>query len=907
MCNKDVMMLCLAFSAIAAGADIDSSIRPVEPRCEYLVDPVGIDETHPRLSWKVAAEGSGTRDLRQSAYRVIVASSLDRLTKDESDLWDSGKVNSDDSTCAVYDGKSLTSGMGCWWKVQAWDQSGKASRWSLPAHWTMGLLNPEDWKATWIGYDAPADAAHKNAEAEGGLVLAPPRYLRHDFLLHGPIKRAMAYCSALGNFELHVNGQKVSDDQLMPGWTDYDKRVYYRAYDVTKLVRKGINAAGAILGDGWYCGYVGYGGQRDHYGKHTRFMGQIVVEYRDGSSEVIPTSSEWRAATGPILWSDFLMGETYDARQELIHWDLPGYDDRSWAPVDETAAIQAKLEAFPSHPVLPYSKLAASKVTEPEKGVFILDLGQNMAGFARLRIEGARGQKIVLRFGERLNPDGTLYTTNLRSARATDTYICKGRGVEVWEPRFTFHGFQFIEVRGLTAPPPRLSVVGIPITTASPDVGTFSCSEPMVNKLWSNAWWTQKMNFIDICTDCPQRDERLGWTGDAQAYIRTACLNTDEQPFFTKWLVALDDAQRADGQFPMVAPLKVAGDDGGPAWADAGVICPMAIYQVYGDKRLLARHYPAMARFIEFCRARCTAELLPPEHFHCFGDWLAMDNATPSQVIFMAYFAHSTDLVAQAAQALGKTEDAAKYRELFESIKASFNRAYVDEDGRIKGNTQCDYVLALAFNLLDGARRDQAVKHLIDDIEKRGWRLSTGFVGTKDLMLVLAKIGRNDVAYRLLQSTSYPSWLFEIVNGATSIWERWDGWTPERGFQDPGMNSFAHYAFGAVVQWIYEEVGGIHPLKPGYAEVLIRPQPGGKLTWAKTSYDSIRGKIVSEWHIKDGKLFFKATVPPNVRARIVVPSKDPADVVSDVKPTAVGGGEAIFEVGSGTYDFEAAQ
>jgi alpha-L-rhamnosidase len=435
----------------------------------------------------------------------------------------------------------------------------------------------------------------------------------------------------------------------------------------------------------------------------------------------------------------------------------------------------------------------------------------------------------------------------------------------------------------------------------------------MLNRLQKNCYWTQRANFIDIPTDCPQRDERLGWMGDAQVYIRTATLNTDVQAFFTKWLVDVDDGQRADGQFPKVAPVKVTDDDGGPAWADAGVICPWTIYEVYGDKQILARHYDAMVRFIEFCKNRSTAELLPPKEFHCYGDWLSIKANTPKEIIYVAYFAHCTKLVARTAEILGKLADAAKYNELFEQIKGAFNRAYVSPDGRIKGDTQACYVLAISFDLLDPDKQTLAAQYLADDIKNRDWHLSTGFVGTKSLMLALAKIGRNDIAFRLLHNDTFPSWGFSIKHGATSIWERWDGWTPEKGFQDPGMNSFAHYSFGAVYQWMAENIGGIQTDTPGYKHIIIAPQPDEKITSATTRYDSIHGWIETRWEQKNGGYILKVSIPPNTTATVHIPAKTNGNVFESGKPASAAPGVqylrqenncSVFEIASGTYNFE---
>jgi alpha-L-rhamnosidase len=554
----------------------------------------------------------------------------------------------------------------------------------------------------------------------------------------------------------------------------------------------------------------------------------------------------------------------------------------------------------------------ARTITQPKPGVFVLDLGQNFAGVPRLKVSGTPGQRIALRFAERLNPDGTIYTINLRSARATDIYICKGQGTETWQPRFTFHGFQYIEVSGLSSPPAADTVVGVALSSDTPVVGAFTCSDPMLNQLHNNIYWTQRANFIDTPTDCPQRDERMGWTGDAQVYVRTATLNTDVEAFFTKWLVDLDDGQRADGQFPCVAPSVVAGDDGGPAWADAGVICPWSIYEVYGDRRVLERHFEAMKRFIEFCRQRSTPELLPPEKFHCFGDWLSIKADTPKDVIYTAYFAHCARLAGRAAAVLGRDSEAEAFEKLFQAIRDAFFRTYVSADGHIKGDTQTCYVLALAFDLVQGEQAKLAAKYLVEDIEKRGGHLSTGFIGTKHLMLVLSKIGRPDVAWRLLHNETFPSWGFSIKHGATSIWERWDGWTPENGFQDPGMNSFAHYSFGAVYQWMVENIGGIRSVAPSYKQILIAPELDDKVTSSAVAYRSIHGLIATDWKMKDGKLLFNISIPANTTAQVVLPaasadavteSGHALDKASGVSFQRVEGQTVILSVGSGNYAF----
>jgi alpha-L-rhamnosidase len=1035
-------------------------------RCECQVDPLGIDEAAPRLSWRVS---STIRGERQTAFRILVASSKERLDSNNGDLWDSAIVVDPETVGAVYQGRPLVSRQICFWKVQVWDKDHKLSSWSHPAMWSMGLLHKQEWQSQWIGYDhlrgdtvipAPFDnakwiwfvgdtfptipkgtcyfmsdlvlpsyaridkaellvAAHDRAlfningsavqmpqdddannarlvdvtsqikpgrnivrvgvevaaSGPAGLIakltvvtdgtktnilvtdsswrstnngeanwhsrpigatewpaaqtigpagclpwgdlkytrpaLFPPPYLRKTFTISRPVLRATLYATALGMVDLHLNGHRVSDDLFTPGWTDYTKRVHYRTYDVTRLVQRGNNALGAILADGWYSGYIGYEHKRNHYGSKPRFRGQLQIDYADGSSEVIGTGASWKAAGGAIREADFLMGEVYDARLEN-RWDQPGFDDGNWAPVDVGAEMDPLLQAHPGPPVRVFASLDPKSPSEPKPGVYVFDMGRNFAGVAWLKVRGKRGQVITLRFAERLNPDGTLYTANLRGARATDTYICGGDGVEMWEPRFTYHGFQYVEVTGLDGKTSLDSIVGVAFSSATIDAGSFVCSDPMLNHLERNIYWTQRANFIDIPTDCPQRDERLGWMGDAQVYIRAATLHEDVQGFFTKWLVDVQDGQRADGQYPMVAPVKVAGDDGGPAWADAGVICPWAVYEAYGDRRILERHYDSMARFIDFCKKRSTPDFLPPKEFHCFGDWLNIHDETPNTVIYTAYFAHSAKLMAQIAEVLGKTADAAKYSKLFENIRAAFNRAYVAADGHIEGDTQTGYVLALSFDLLDSKKAYLAAHYLVDNIQMHRWHLSTGFIGTKSLMLTLDQIGRNDVAERLIHNDTFPSWGFSIKQGATSIWERWDGWTPEKGFQDPGMNSFAHYSFGAVYQWMVEDLGGIRSSGPAYKSIIIAPQLDSRLTSADTTYDSIRGPIETHWKRTGNKLQVEVSIPANATATVRFPAPDRMAVYEGsrlatrapgVKFLEMDGGNAVFEIGSGNYEF----
>lgn len=749
-----------------------------------------------------------------------------------------------------------------------------------------GLLSRLELDGTvsaWTCEGEPVRELGKNGIAPWGkvsqqqIVTAPASVFRRPFFINQPLKRATVYLTALGIADLELNGKRITDDLFTPGWTDYHVRTHYRAFDITDRVKSGANELMATLGQGWFTGYVAWGYKREHYGPQPMMKAQVELEFENGQRTVIGTDSSWQVGQGPVLDEHFLHGEKFDARVR------PG----GWQPA-KVGQYQTKLEAFPGMPVREYKVLKPKTIREAGPGKYILDFGQNLSGFARLKVKEAAGTVLTLRHAERLDQNGELYTTNLRAAKAVDQYICRGGGEETWNPRFTFHGFQYVEVSGLSQKPEPDTVQAVAISSATPETGWIDTSDPMLNQLVSNAWWTQKMNFIDVPTDCPQRDERLGWTGDAQAYIRTAAYYSDVQAFFRKWLQTLDDSQRADGQYPKVAPVLKGLDDGGPAWSDAGVICPVTMFDFTGDREMLARHYPNMRQFVEYCRARHGEDFLPPTEFHCFGDWLSINANTPNDVIAQAYFALSTRLLRDAARHLGNAQDAADYETLFQQARAAFRKAYVSADGRVKGETQTGYVLALGFDLLDEAEAKLAAGHLVRDIESRGWHLSTGFVGTRDLMDVLVKIEREDVAFRLLHNTTFPSWGFPIQHGATSIWERWDGWTPEKGFQDPGMNSFAHYAYGAVVGWMFQEMGGIQPLEPGFGRIRIAPRVDPKLDWLRCRYDSVRGLIRSEWKKVDGKLELTVEVPPNTTAEVRVP-----------------GGE-VRTVGSGVWQFTGA-
>ncbi|MGI6128315.1 MAG: family 78 glycoside hydrolase catalytic domain, partial [Planifilum sp.] len=732
-------------------------------------------------------------------------------------------------------------------------------------------------------------------------------YLRKDFTIDKPIKRARLYSTALGVYEPYINGERVGEDIFAPGWTDYHQRIQYQTYDVTELLQTGENAIGAMLGDGWYAGHVGLAG-RHVYGEKPHLLMQLEIDYEDGTSETVATDGSWKWATGPIVSSDMLMGETYDARKEIPGWNAPDFDDADWSEVDVLEeGVSGELVAQAGPTVQVTEEIEPVEITEPEPGTYVFDLGQNMVGNVRLKVSGEAGETITLRHAEVLNPDGTIYTANLRSAKATDHYTLKGEGEEIYEPHFTFHGFRYVEVTGYSGEPTKDMITGRVMHTAAPFSGHFETSNDMLNQLQSNIRWGQRGNFLSIPTDTPARDERLGWTGDINVFVGAATFNMDVTRFLgSKWLQDLRDAQSENGAYPDVAPDVCCGE-GNAGWGDAGVTVPYAIWQRYGDTRVIEENYEAMVRWIEYMKENSTDYIRPAP---AYGDWLNVNDPTPGELISTAYFAYSTKLLSDMARAIGRTDDAEAFKQLFEDIKAAFNEAFVKEDGQIAGDSQTAYVLALYMDLLPEDKRQKAADHLVERIKERDWHLSTGFLGTRDLLPVLSDTGHLDVAYRLLLNDTFPSWGYQIKNGATTMWERWDSIRPDGSFQDAGMNSFNHYAYGAVGDWMYRNIAGIQhdPDRPGYKHVIIHPRPGGDLTHAKGVYESVYGTIVSDWEQRDGDFRLNVTVPVNTTATVYVPADNEWSVTESgqlaheaegVTFVKMEEGYAVYEIGSG--------
>ncbi len=900
-----------ALGLVAAQAQETAAFHPERLRCEYLVDPLGIDVAKPRLDWILTGAPDAPRNQRQTAYRVLAASSPALLEKNQGDVWDSGRVPSAQTCFITYAGPPLQSRETVYWKVRSWDAEGRPSQWSRVATWEMGLLHPSDWQAKWIEASPPADiipSAPKTKPPE----YAPVPLLRTEFTVPAKqVVRARLYVTALGLYEMHLNGQRVGDHVFAPDWTDYSKRVRYQVYDVTPLVKTGENALGAMLGNGWYCGHIGNGSYQA-WGKVPALFAQLEVTLADGSVTRVTTDGSWKTHASPITSADFMLGENYDARDEIENWDQPGLDAGQWGGVAERTERLRPLEAQVDQPVRQTGERQPQALTEPKPGQYTFDLGQNMVGFVRLKVTAPAGTKITLRHAEMLNPDGTIYTKNLRSAASIDTYVCKGSGVETWQPRFTFHGFRYVELTGLAQTPAGDAVTGIVVGTDIPPTGEFTCSNAAVNQLQSNIRWGMRGNYLSVPTDCPQRDERMGWMGDAEVFIRTAAYNGDIAAFFTKWLVDVDDARDAAGAFDDVSPAPVGpahSRNGTPAWADAGVICPWTIYLMYGDKRILEQHLPAMSRWIDWCQAHSTNLIRDRNLGGNYGDWLSQGENTPKDLIGTAYFAYSTSLVARAYAVVGDTASAEKYQALFERIRAAFNQRYVTDDGHITGGTQSGYGMALRFNLLPDNLRSRAAQYLAEDIAAHQDHLTTGFIGVSYLLPALCSQGQVQAAYNVFLQDTFPSWLFSVKQGATTIWERWDGWTPQKGFQSPSMNSFNHYSLGSCGEWMFDTVAGIgvDAKEPGFAHFIIHPRPGGGLTHAAGKYDSIHGLIATDWTVTGNRFALHLVVPVNTSATVFLPTNDPSSIKesghAEARQTSTSGSGAGLIVGSGDYQF----
>jgi alpha-L-rhamnosidase len=812
----------VAPTAIPA-ADFAGPSAPTALRCEYLVNPVGIDMAKPRFFWIV---GHQERGQVQSAYEVIVSTDPKAAA---GDAWDSGKVASARSTQVPFAGKALESGKSYYWKVKAWDRDGRESAWSAVARFDTGLFNKSDWKGVWIG---------------------PKNQLRKEFTLSGRVKRARAYVAGLGYHELRLNGRKAGSHVLDPAWTTYDKRVLYVTYDVTRFLREGANAAAVTLGHGWY--------------KDRALLLRIDIEMEDGTTTSVVSDTTWKAADGPIVADSVYDGETYDARRETAGWERPGFDDKDWPAAKAVKGPAGVLSAQLMPAIQIVDTIVPLKMSSPLPDVYVFDMGQNFSGWARLRVQGPRGADVRLRFAELLYNNGTLNQENLRSAQAEDHYILKGEGEEAWEPRFTYHGFRYVEVTGFPGTPKLDTIRGRVVHSAVEPIGSFAASKDILNGLQRIITWGQKTNLHSIPTDCDQRDERMGWMGDAQGTAEEAIMNFDMAAFYTNFVRDIRDVQDAKGRITDTVPFIWGSRPADPAWGTAYPLIAWYMYQYYGDTRILEDHYAGLKKYVEFLRSTAENGVLKWSHY---GDWVAVEKC-PSAIVSSFYYYYDVKVLADAARVIGKTGDAALYDKLAAEIKAAFNREFYDpKTGNYADGTQTANTLPLFLDIAT-EKQGGAWGRLFDDIVyKHDSHLTTGIIGTKYIMELLTRNGSADLAYDIACKTDYPSWGYMIANGATTLWELW------QKREGPSMNSHNHPMFGSVGSWLYKALAGINlaPGTTGFESVLIQPQMVRDLTHASGSTRTVRGEVACAWSRTERKIRVEVTIPFGSEAEVVIP------------------------------------
>jgi alpha-L-rhamnosidase len=877
-----------------------------ELTCEYKKNPLGIDIKRPRISWKIQSDRRGTM---QKAYQLQVANDVDFSTP----IWDTGRIESDESIHIEYEGPNVSTRTRYNYRVKIWDNYDRESNWSETAWWETALLAKEEWKAAWITPDSKA--LDPNSELAF--------LLRKEFTLKSGITSARIYGTGVGLYELYLNGERVGDDLLAPGWTSYHKRLQYQTYDVKKDLQAGANAIGIMLADGWYKGNLVRENNRNIYGDKRAAYFQLHVTYNDGSEQVIVTDSTWKASTGPILFSEIYHGETYDSRQEQEGWCKSDFNDQNWAETIIQEMPITELVAQENVPVRITEVLKPVDALVTPAGDTVLDMGQNMVGRIRFKVNAPEGTRIVLKHAEVLDKDGNIYFGNLKFAQQKVEYITKGEGFETFTPHFTFQGFRYVKVEGYPGQENGLPLdhfIGEVIHSDMEPAGKFECSNPLINRLQQNIVWGQRGNFLDVPTDCPQRSERLGWTADAQVFVQTALFNYHGGPFFTKWLRDLKADQLPDGNVPFVIP-NVEGGKGSAAWGDAATIIPWTVYQTYADKRLLAEQYDSMKAWVEYIRRQGKNEYLWNTGFH-FGDWLALDakensfvGATPKDFIATVFYAYSTRILRDAAQVLEKTDEVQEYSNLLNKIIEQFNQEFVSPSGRLVSPTQTAHIIALMFDMVDGKAKERTAYELNELIIQNDYHLNTGFVGTPYICFALSKGGYHETAVKLLMKDDYPSWLYQIRKGATTVWEHWDSIKPDGSFWSDQMNSFNHYAYGSIGNWMYKVIAGLDmdASSPAYKKIKIEPKFAGiSLTSAKAVHESMYGQIVSSWRITQEEVELEVEIPANTTAEVLLPKAKLADVLEGNEPLALGDIHSYQEtsagvklnVGSGSYHFK---
>jgi alpha-L-rhamnosidase len=897
--------------ALVAMVALAAPMTPTDLRCEYLLSPQGIDVAQPRLSWKLE---SPQRGQKQTAYRVLVASTREKLDADQGDVWDSGKVDSEQSIHVPYAGAALASFAGYWWKAQAWDKDGNPSGWSEPASWTMGVLRPEEWQGKWI-MRMPAGASKefdmtptdKDAHRTEPTWNEPAPLFRKGFEVTKPVSKAMLYVCGLGFNEVRLNGEKVGDRVLEPSLTRYDKRALYSTYDVSQQIAQGKNALGIELGNGWYNMHAraAWDFYKAPWRARPQALALLRVEHPDGSVDTIVSDESWKTAGGPVTFDCIRNGVSYDARLEKPGWDKADFDDSKWESVQITDAPKGILTSE----VLPAKIMKTIKpvrLTEPAPGVFLFDMGQNMAGWSQLHVSGPAGTTITLRYDERLDDKGMLSQENkiylFSGDFQTDRYTLKGEGVETFEPRFAYHGFQYVQIEGFPGKPTLDSIQGEVIHTAFQPAGSFECSNELLNKIQRNTKWSYIGNFVDgYPTDCPHR-EKNGWTGDAQLAIDQALMNFASAPAYAKWMNDFKDSQPESGELTGIIPTSGWGKDIGPSWDSAYIIIPWAMYLYCGDTRVLADQYDGMRKQVDYIGTRAKDYIAD----YGLGDWVPSKTKTNADITSTAYYYYDALTVSKAAALLGKTDDAKKYGDLAKAIYDAFNaKFYKADEGTYGQGTQTSLATALYQGLVPAERQATITDKLVDMVRGEDNHFDGGILGAKYLLNVLTDQGHADVAYDVASSKTFPSWGSWIEQGATTLWENWDG-----------SLSRNHIMFGDISAWFYKTLAGINydESKPGFKHVVIRPHLVGDLSYAKAEHESMYGTIRSAWKKQDGGLALEVSVPVNTTATVYVPATG-LDAVTEggaqatqaegISNPRMEGTYAVFDLGSGDYKFAA--
>lgn len=878
--------------------------------CEYRFNPQGIDVVSPRLSWVVS---SSQRGQRQTAYQVQVASSPAVLQARSGDLWDSGKVSSAQTLHISYQGLSLTSYQRCWWSVRVWDKNELVSAWSVGRSWSMGILSEKQWGGKWLGFSKRYTFQGKEniALKESWKQVAPSPMFRKTFTLKKDISHAALYICGLGFYEAYLNGTKVGDHVLDPAFTRYDRACLYVTHDVTTLVRKGRNAIGVMLGNGWYNVFSRAAWGFDHapWRDQPKMLAQLRVEYSDGSTELIVSDRSWKAATGPILMDGIRQGEYYDARLEMAGWNTADFNDIGWCNSELVEAPLGSLRAQMLPAIKVTATLPAIKLTEPQKGFFVFDLGQNMAGWAQLRVSGPGGTKVRLRYGERLDKDGLVDQQQIKAHTYeevfhTDTYVMKGAGLEVWEPRFAYYGFRYVEVSGYPGSLSIESIVGRAVNTAFDQVGRFHSSSDLLNRIQRCALWAYRSNFQGYPTDCPHR-EKNGWMADAHLAVEQAMYNWANGGGYTKWLLDIKDEQRESGELPGIIPTGGWGYEwgNGPAWDSAYLIVPWEMYRYYGDKRIIETHFERFKRYVDYLTSRAE------NHIITFGldDWAAVKTKTPIAVTSTGYYYIDALIVARVAEILGYESDMKKYSILAGEIKKAYNERFYKGDGIYSGGSQTALCFPLYCGLVPSGERAKVVSNLVRNIRDNGNHIDTGILGAKAIFNVLSENGEHKVAYQMISQPTAPGYRDWIKQGATTLWESWEG-----------VGSQNHIMYGDISAWFYKNLAGINVClqstgHEAFKTFVLRPRLVDDLTSVTASFESIRGTIGSAWTFKDNRFEWRVQIPTNTTAMVYVPAKSPEVVtesgqsigsVEEIIFVKFENGYSVYNVQSGIYTFE---